>query len=435
MHRAGAQLVDAPILLDLSRLLSRTARPTPTGIDRIELAYAEYLIAQHDDRLWFVAMTAAGRWSPLHQRRGRTLVQSLAHLWRDPDPTGRRTRRLGLLARFSAAMPVWPPARQSAPPIAERRPDRHPLNRPVYLLVSHQNLHQRALLSQFKARSGCAFVPFVHDLIPLHFPEYSKPGQAERHRKRMATVCALADGVIVNSRDTAKALAPHLAACGRAVPVLVAHPGVEFARDAGAMTVDECGLDNAANGRPSFVCVGTIEPRKNHLLLLHLWRQLARRDGARAPRLVLIGQRGWLNTNILDLLDRCAVIRPLIEEHNSLADRELRRLLAGARALLCPSFVEGYGLPIAEALALGVPVICSDLGVFREVGRGVPEYLDPLDGPGWMQAISDYAASESPRRRQQLARLRDWQAPTWDTHMRAVTDFIGAISAGRDPAC
>ena len=69
-----------------------------------------------------------------------------------------------------------------------------------------------------------------------------------------------------------------------------------------------------------------------------------------------------------------------MEEHPELSDSALPTLLAGARALLCPAFVEGYGLPIAEALALGVPVICSDIPVFREVGRNVPEFLDPLDG-------------------------------------------------------
>jgi glycosyltransferase involved in cell wall biosynthesis len=403
------QAAGGPILLDLSRLLSRASRPTPTGIDRIELAYAEYLMAHAGGRLRFVAMTAAGDWSPIRQRYGRALVQSLAQCWRDPDNSGRTARRLGLLTTLSALVP-GPPASLPAGSAA---------GRPVYLLVSHQNLHRRARLAQFKQRSGCAFVPFLHDLIPLHFPEYSKPGQAERHRERLDTICALADGVIVNSQDTADALAPHLAGCGRDVPVLVAHPGAEFARDSAPPA--------EASAAPYFVCIGTIEPRKNHLLLLHLWRQLAQRKGADAPRLILIGQRGWLNANILDMLDRCATIRPLIEEHNSLPDRDLRPLLAGARALLCPSFVEGYGLPIAEALALGVPVICSDLAVFREVGRGVPEYLDPLDGLGWMQAIGDYAATAAPRRRAQLARLREWQAPGWDGHMAAVMAFVRDI--------
>ena len=57
---------------------------------------------------------------------------------------------------------------------------------------------------------------------------------------------------------------------------------------------------------------------------------------------------------------------------------------AGARAVLLPSFAEGFGMPVAEALAAGVPVIASDIAALREVGGDVPEYLDPIDGLGWL---------------------------------------------------
>ena len=75
-------------------------------------------------------------------------------------------------------------------------------------------------------------------------------------------------------------------------------------------------------------------------------------------------------------------------------------LLRGARALLLPSFAEGFGFPVIEALQLGVPALCSDIAALRETGGAVPEFLDPLDGPGWHQAMLDYAAPRfaAPRR-------------------------------------
>jgi glycosyltransferase involved in cell wall biosynthesis/tetratricopeptide (TPR) repeat protein len=261
----------------------------------------------------------------------------------------------------------------------------------------------------------------VHDTIPMDYPEYARPGQAERHRERIETIAALADGVVVNSEATAGSLAPYLERSGRRVPAVVAHPGAEF--------VAPCKPPEAVGKPPYFVCIGTIEPRKNHLLLLHLWRALAARRDAGTPRLVLIGQRGWEIENIVDIIDRCRALDGLLEEHNTLPDRELRPLLAGARALLCPAFVEGYGLPIAEALALGVPVICSDIPVFREVGLDVPEFLDPLDGLGWLQAIRNYSETGSPRRAAQMARLPGWQAPRWEPHIDAVIDLIEQVSA------
>jgi glycosyltransferase involved in cell wall biosynthesis len=395
-----------PILLDISRLLSRAGRATPTGIDRIELAYAEHLMARAGERLGFVAMTAAGQVTRLPGGLVRKLIGTMAAGWHGGADTAAAARRLGGLARLRGLLGA-----------GVRSGD---AGRAVYVLVSHQNLHRRQRLARFKAGSGAAFVIFVHDLIPMDYPEYARPGQAERHRQRVETICELADGVIVNSQATAESLAPYLTECGRRVPVVVAHPGAVFSQGPPAVA--------ASRTDAYFVCIGTIEPRKNHLLLLHIWRNLAAAGGD-APRLVLIGQRGWENENIVDIIDRCAAVRPLLEEHNALCDRDLRALLQGARALLCPAFVEGYGLPIAEALALGVPVICSDIPVFREVGGDVPEFLDPLDGAGWMAAIRDYTAPQSPRRAAQMARMGVWRAPRWEPHIESVLALIDAVAA------
>ncbi len=180
---------------------------------------------------------------------------------------------------------------------------------------------------------------------------------------------------------------------------------------------------------PYFVCVGTIEPRKNHLLLLNLWRQLAADHGSLAPRLVLIGQRGWETGSAIDMLDRCPALRGLVIERNHLADSEMTRLLAGARALLLPSFAEGFGFPMIEALGRGVPVLCSDLAALRENGGAVPEYLDPLDARAWREAILEYQADQSPRRQAQLRRLSGWTATGWADHFAAVDALLAQVAA------
>jgi glycosyltransferase involved in cell wall biosynthesis len=105
-------------------------------------------------------------------------------------------------------------------------------------------------------------------------------------------------------------------------------------------------------------------------------------------------------------------------------DDEAARLVQGAQALLLPSFAEGFGFPLVEALALGVPVLCSNLAALRENGGDVPEYLDPLDGLGWRSAVIDYALPASPRRAAQLRRLSGWRAPSWQDHFAAVEALI-----------
>ena len=117
-----------------------------------------------------------------------------------------------------------------------------------------------------------------------------------------------------------------------------------------------------------------------------------------------------------------------------MSDAELGRLLAGARALLFPSLAEGYGLPLAEALAAGVPVLCSDVPPFRAVGGDAPEYLDPLDGPAWQGAILAYTADPSVRRAAQQERLRRWRAPTWEAHFAVLETVLADLAAGASGA-
>ena len=256
----------------------------------------------------------------------------------------------------------------------------------------------------------------VHDLIPIEFPEYALPGQDAKHRRRIETAAALADAVIVNSAVTRDAFQPYLARAGRSPPVIVAPFGAELP------AVPPAGL--APLDSPYFVCVGTIEARKNHLLLLNLWRQLAEQLGDASPRLVLVGQRGWETESAIDMLERCPAMRGIVLERNNLPDGEMAGLLKGARALLLPSFAEGFGFPLVEALALGVPVLCSDLAALRENGGAVPEYFDPLDGPGWRAAVVDYSRPASPRREAQLNRLGGWAPPSWEAHFAAVEALI-----------
>jgi glycosyltransferase involved in cell wall biosynthesis len=262
-------------------------------------------------------------------------------------------------------------------------------------------------------RQGCGFVPLIHDLIPLLHPEFARAGHAEKHRRRIAATARLADAILVNSAATAADLEPFLSTRDPPPPVAVAPLGI-VAPEVQAPPVAL---------RPYFVVLGTIEPRKNHLLLLNLWRQMAAALGPAAPRLVVIGRRGWENENIVDMLERCAAIDGLVRETGPLPDREVASLVRGARALLFPSFAEGFGLPLAEALALGVPVIASDLPALREVGGAVPDYLDPLDGAAWRNAVADYARPDSPARRAQLVRLAGWTPPNWSEHF-AILDRV-----------
>jgi len=391
------------IVLDLSRLLSRAGIATPTGIDRVELAYARHALAGGRPHC-FAAINAAAAIGALPQSDAAQFVAGLGAIWSDGATPG-RVREVKALARHLHRAALF----GGAGALRDRLQGAH---RPIYLLVSHHHLDRPRAIARLTQATGARFVCLIHDLIPLELPRHTRPGQTERHRRRIATVAALADAVIANSAATRTALLRHLERGERDIPITVAPLGLDLTTDPKRANPAE---------PPYFVCIGTLEARKNHAMLLDVWQRLAAEHGELAPRLMLIGRRGWGSDG---LADRLAALSPLVVEQPGLSDTAMTALLRGARALLLPSLAEGFGLPVIEALAHGVPVLCSDLPALRESGGGVPDYLDPADRVAWHAAVVDYLA-DSPGRRAQLARLGSWRAPRWDEHFSVVDRLLG----------
>jgi glycosyltransferase involved in cell wall biosynthesis len=399
------------IVFDVSRLIARVAHITPTGIDRVELAYAQYWISGTKPAC-FVRANRWGGLTILPQTAIERYVAALGALWRDGPSLRRRGR-----VRW-AAFRV-----QFAGSLRRQALLRHALRdaaKPVYLLVSHHHLEKHRLVARLKQRYGMSFVCLIHDLIPVEFPEYARPGQDEKHRRRVKAAAALADAAIVPSAATEHALRAQIGSRNSALRILVAPFGVERPALAVAAAVQP--------DRPYFVCLGTIEPRKNHLLLLNLWRDVVARGGCEAPGLVLIGRRGWEIEGTVDMLDRCPALRGIVSEWRRVSDRQAVHALKNARALLLPSYTEGFGFPLLEALACGTPVLCSDIPALREIGGDIPEYFDPLDGAAWRAAVLDYAQDPSLRREAQLRRMEGWQPPRWVDHFAAVEALLTELA-------
>ncbi len=95
---------------------------------------------------------------------------------------------------------------------------------------------------------------------------------------------------------------------------------------------------------------------------------------------------------------------------------------------MLPSLAEGYGLPLAEALTQGTPVLCSDIPVFHEVGGDIPDYLVPTDGAAWRAAVLDYVQPRSAKREAQLRRLASWSQPTWKQHFAVVDAALRTLA-------
>jgi glycosyltransferase involved in cell wall biosynthesis len=91
-----------------------------------------------------------------------------------------------------------------------------------------------------------------------------------------------------------------------------------------------------------------------------------------------------------------------------------------------PSFVEGFGLPVVEALDAGTPVIASDLPVYREIAQDIPEYLDPNDVGAWERMVTAFM-NDDLRRRRQIDRASSYVAPSWQEHFRSVDGWLATL--------
>ncbi len=377
----------AALLIDVTRLAARLLEgKRPTGVDRVSLAYIQHFRARASAmvRHW-------GRWMQLAPNSSQRLFTALL----EPGDVAQRVVRTEVARAYVL--------RWGLPPGA------------VLFNTGHSGLDDPGYAERVR-RHGLRPVYFVHDLIPLTHPECCRPGEADKHRQRLLTMLHTGHGIVANSLATLEDLRNFARDAGLCLPPsVVAHLGVEALPAPAAQ---------APLGEPYFVALGTIEARKNHLLLLQLWRQMAEARLEQLPRLVLIGQRGWECEQVLDLLERCPALHGRVLELGNCGDAELANWLHHARALLFPSFVEGFGMPLVEALHAGVPVLASDLPVFREIAGSVPHYLDPLDGPGWRRAVLDYARPDSPLRAAQLGRMVAFRAPTWTDHFATVESAL-----------
>jgi glycosyltransferase involved in cell wall biosynthesis len=415
------------ILFDATRLFMRASRTSPTGIDRVTLAYGRWLLSRSDidtapvcslggviTSLSPAAFRRVVERRPTSPARGagdwRRLVAALAAPPSDAPAlrltagkTAQETRPARYL-RFGLGLAAnWRPRRYGAGAI--------------YLNVSHFGLEQPRLLDRLAAR-GVRIAAMIHDLIPIAHPEYCSPSAAGWHLQRIEAVLGCAGLVITNSRSTADELVAFAERAGRRKPsICVAPLGLEPAF--------RVRPERPLGERPYFVCVGTIEPRKNIGLLFSLWRRLAERMGTDTPPLVLAGQRGWETEAIVDHLDRSPPVQRFVHEINGLGDEQLADLIGGARALLSPSFMEGFNLPVAEALSMGTSVIASDIPAHRELAPGA-RLIDPLDGPAWLDAI-EAAARRPPGADVQSPAQRP---PGWPEHFAIVAGALGLPVSG-----
>lgn len=424
-----------PIVYDGLRLFLGALSRTPRGVDRVDFSYARFLLTNWPNTCLGLLPTPWGL-RLFDRERALRLLGTVETAWREgqgvnsdlsftdlrdwltgaavPERAGPAGGPSSLLDRAFRLMRDngvhWGQSAVREAPTGS-----------VYLNVGQVGWATPVTTAWLRRRPDIRSVFMLHDVIPLHHPGLVSRGGRLSQDWMLHSVLREADGLITTTQaacDTVTATVRRLGLPGvpvRSMPLPVAD--VFLQPDA---------PDEELRRGCYFVVCGAIEPRKNHLLLLRAWRRLVRRVGPSAPRLVVVGSPAHQGEQIVRQFQEAADLRDHVTVVSGLASPSLRMVMRNAQAVLMPSLAEGFGLPLIEALAVGTPVLASDLKVHREVGGGLVTYLDPMDDVAWMDAVmgivedSGYAGAL----RREVAGYRPLTA---DDYFRSVSEFLSGF--------
>jgi glycosyltransferase involved in cell wall biosynthesis len=274
---------------------------------------------------------------------------------------------------------------------------------PDYAPAATIDAAQAGIYSQWRAR-GVSVNFLIHDLLPVLQPQFFPPGADSGHAAWLACIAANTDRLVCISAAVADEMASWMAAHAPALPPPPRHV-VHHGADIGAPVAPAPDMDNPLlaqlRAAPSFLMVGTIEPRKGHLQALAAFEQLWH-DGEEV-NLVIVGNEGWKplaqaeRRTIPHTVERLAN-HPQLGKRlfwlTGIDDAMLQQVYRASACLLAASEGEGFGLPLIEAAHYGLPLMARDIPVFREVAADAAYYFSASDASALAAAVRAWLALE-----------------------------------------
>lgn len=281
------------------------------------------------------------------------------------------------------------PAPQRAVPLQAQAGDQ------LILLDSSWHADFFPLAEKLK-RQGVGIVSVVYDLIPLTHPQFCDEGLVKVFDRWFDWIAETADGFMAISRTISQQVSAEISRrLGEEAAARRWHGHFHLGSELDLQHKDarlDADLQRMFRDRaPVYLMVSTIEPRKNHRYLLDafelLWAQ-----GSDA-RLCIIGKIGWKCEELVERITRHPQQGKRLFMFNRINDKSLEYAYANARALVFPSYVEGFGLPLVEAMQRGLPAMASDIPVFREVGGDYMAYFDLAEPQSLADRIAEFEST------------------------------------------
>ncbi len=226
---------------------------------------------------------------------------------------------------------------------------------------------------------GAIICVLIHDLFPIMYPEWFELQHVDRFRSALTRLVSVADVFIGNSKSTSSDVSRYLEGTQDPLKARVGHIylGIDHAYKEPDSQVRPDLMMLFAKESPVFICVGTVEPRKNYNFVLDAFDAIWHKEGA--ARLCIIGKKGWKADDVVDRIEGHLRLGKSLFWFADLDDAELEYCYRNAEAVIAASLAEGFGLPLIESLREGKALFASDIPVFREIGGDHCHYFSLSD--------------------------------------------------------
>ncbi|HUA78317.1 MAG TPA: glycosyltransferase family 1 protein [Acetobacteraceae bacterium] len=286
-----------------------------------------------------------------------------------------------------------------------------------------------AFIENLRRHHGIRLAVLMHDVMPLQHPEWCARIVIETFRLWFASVLPLADTIFATCAATARDIEAEAARLGVALaaPVRPVPLGTGFGAPPSETKPPETPPPANFPAPNSYaLTVSTLEPRKNHALLLRVWqRLLADLPAASVPTLVFAGRIGWMTGDLIQQLVNADWLGGKIRLIEDPTDAEIAALYRGALFTLLPSFAEGWGLPVSESLAFGKPCLAADRPSLREAGGALARYFDPDNLHDAFRVIQRTIADPAGLAAWEEQVRREFYPTPWPATARAILSGLG----------
>lgn len=279
----------------------------------------------------------------------------------------------------------------------------------------------RSVLLPSLNRDGVIPTTIVADVMPLQHPEWFDPRVTERFAGFVESHLAHSERFVCISRCAERDLRELAGRIGvtRELRTSVTTMGADY-RDFGRGSP---ALPAGLGGR-YLLTVGTLEPRKNHALLLDAFDRLS--ISHQDLGLVIVGKQGWKTADLVTRILRHPQSGRRLRWMSQTDDATLEVLYRNAFLAVTPSLYEGFGTPVVEALARGVPTVSSDRGALPEAGGRWAEYFDP-EGLDTLVGLIERHLSDPDHHRARRDALVGYRPPTWDDGAKVIHDTLAEL--------